>query len=69
MNDDEQAIRQVIDNFLRSYERQDADGCLTHMSSEKPFMFFGTNTNEVFTSPKELRPVFAKDFRTMDNLK
>lgn len=69
MIQDEIAIRQVIDKFLRSYERHNTDGCVGLLSSEQPFLFLGTNANEVFTTPAEVRTALEKDFRSMTDIR
>jgi SnoaL-like domain len=68
MIQDEITIGQVIDQFLRSYQRQDIDGSIALLSSDQPFLSLGTNVNEVFTTPSDVRTSLAKDFRTMRDI-
>lgn len=69
MTQDEITIRDVINQFLRSYERQDIDACIALLSSDQPFLFLGTNVNEVFTTPSDVRTALAKDFRSMTDIR
>ena len=68
MHSEDAVIRQVINDFLGSYERRNVDGCMSYMSSAKPFLFLGTNANEVFKTSHDLREAFHKDFSTFTDI-
>ena len=68
MTQDEHAIRQVIDQFLRRYERNEVDGCIELLSSDQPFLFMGTNVNEVCPTLSDVRTALERDFRAMTDI-
>lgn len=68
MNTEEKAALDVVNQFLERYAQRDLDGCLATIAQSKPVIFFGTNTNEVFTAREQVCEAFRSDFDNMHNI-
>lgn len=69
MNNGQESAMHAVMNFLRSYSEKDVEKCMSAIATSKPVMMMGTNDNEVFASPPEIREAFRKDFANMDDIR
>jgi ketosteroid isomerase-like protein len=69
MTKEEAAVRQVVKQFLSGYEQRQVESCMSVMTHSRPLLFLGTNADEVFKTPEDLRAAFDRDFRAMTNIR
>ncbi|HLZ33448.1 MAG TPA: nuclear transport factor 2 family protein [Nitrospira sp.] len=69
MTKEEAAVREVVKEFLSGYEQRQVESCMSVMTHSRPLLFLGTNADEVWKTPEDLRAAFDRDFRTMTNIR
>jgi len=69
MNNEEQAVLEVVMNLLDSYSKRSVEGCMSAMAASKPILLFGTSDNDVFRTTEDVRAAFTKDFASMINIR
>lgn len=54
--------------FLNAYAHRDIDACMQCFADRKSILVFGTNLDEVFKTPDEVRSSLQRDFSNMSNI-
>jgi hypothetical protein len=55
MNKEEQAALDVVMKFLDGYSGRNVDDCMSAIAASKSILMVGTNDNEVFRTPEDVR--------------
>lgn len=65
MTDDEKGAFETVKHFLEGYSQRNVEACMSLISAAKPILLFGTNENEVFKTPDDVRSALKSDFEGM----
>jgi ketosteroid isomerase-like protein len=68
MDDETQAVMQVMQLYLDAYAEKDIAGCMNLVAEETPILFLGTNDDEVLRDRVGLEEAFRKDFSLMSHI-
>ncbi len=69
MTDQEQAALDTVMKFLDSYSQRSVEGCMSAIAGSRPTLLFGTNENEVFKTPDDIRAALSSDFGSMTDIR
>ncbi|PKN61444.1 MAG: hypothetical protein CVU57_29525 [Deltaproteobacteria bacterium HGW-Deltaproteobacteria-15] len=69
MNKEEQAALDVVMKFLDGYSGRNVDDCMSAIAASKSILMVGTNDNEVFRTPEDVRAAFKRDFDKMADIR
>lgn len=69
MINEETSVREVLKEFLNGLEQRQVENCMSVMTHSRPLLFLGTNADEVFETPEDLRAAINRDFDNMTNLR
>lgn len=64
----QESAKSVAMQFLTAYAGRNTGACMSLMAKNSPLLIVGTNADEVFTTPDEVRLSLERDFDNMSNV-
>ncbi len=62
-----EAIKVVLDKFVKSYAEQDLEKVMTIIAPDANVVFYGTGAKEKCVGPEEIRAQFEKDWSQIED--